>query len=181
MRENGLKFFRFLLLISSISPVFALLAVKGANFVVEKYNVAYNLIMWTIFVVSFLPLLVRCKIAKNERVKLTINKNVTPCIEEHSTYILSIALPLCQNDLISEENFPFFIAMIIFVLIVFYVFNLYYLNIFFYLLGYKLYKVIPNCSHSYVIISRKEIQEIQSKEIMAVRLTNSLFWEKECN
>jgi|GEM_PF-2711338 hypothetical protein len=181
MRENGLKFFRFLLLISSVSPVFALLAVKGANFLVEDYNVVYSLVMWGIFIISFLPLLIRCKIAKNEKVKLTINKNATPCIEEYSTYILSIALPLCQNELISENNFPFFIAMIIFVLIVFYVFNLYYLNIFFYLLGYKLYKIVPNRSHSYVIISKKEIQEIQSKDIVAIRLTNSLFWEREAD
>lgn len=179
MRENGLKFFRFLLLISSISPVFVLLALKGASFVADDYNVAYNSIMWGIFIVSFLPLLIRYQIAKNEKVKLAINKNVTPCIEEYSTYILSIALPLCQNDLISEKNFLFFIAMIVFVLIVFYVFNLYYLNIFFYLLGYKLYKVVPSRSHSYVVISKKEIQEIQSKDIVAIRLTNSLFWERE--
>lgn len=181
MKENGLNFFRFLLLISSVSPVFALLAIKGSNFVIEGYNVAYSLIMWSIFIISFLPLLIRYEIAKNEKIKLTINKNVTPCIEEYSTYILSIALPLCQNDLVSEENFPFFIAMIIFVLIVFYVFNLYYLNIFFYILGYNLYKIVPNRSHSYVIISKKEIQEIQSKDIIAIRLTNSLFWEKEFN
>lgn len=179
MEERGLKFLRFLLLISSISPVFALLAIKGSDFKIETYNTIYTYIMCGIVVVSFLPLILRYYIAKDEKIRLSTNTNITPCIEEYSTYILSIALPLCQNDLTSTSQLSFFIATIVFVIIVFYIFNLYYLNIFFYIFGYKLYKVTPQNSHNYVIISKKEIQEIQSKDIIAVRLTNSLFWEKE--
>ena len=69
--------------------------------------------------------------------------------------------------------------MIVFVLVVFYIFNLYYLNLFFYLLGYKLYKITPEKTHSFVVITKKDIQEIINKKVIAIRLTNSLFWEKE--
>ena len=179
MKENGLKLLRFLLLISSVSPVFALLAIKGASFCMEKYNTIYSWVMWSIVIISFLPLLIRYNIAKDEKIKLTTSTNIVPCVEEYSTYILSIALPLCQNDLVQISQLKFFVATILFVLLVFYIFNLYYLNIFFYVLGYKLYKITPNKAHSYVIISKKEIQEIQSRDIIAIRLTNSLFWEKE--
>ncbi|MCI5543852.1 MAG: hypothetical protein MR368_00030 [Azospirillum sp.] len=181
MKEKGLKLLRFLLLISSTSPVFALLAIKGSDFNMKNYDSIYSVIMWTIVILSFLPLLIRYNIAKDEKIKLTINTNITACVEEYSTYILSIALPLCQNDLISTKQLPFFIAIIIFILVVFYIFNLYYLNIFFYILGYKLYKVTPDNTHSYVIISKKEIQELRGKDILTIRLTDSLFFEKELN
>lgn len=179
MRENGLKFLRFLLLISSVSPVFALLAIRGSEFDSEWYNTIYSMVLWGMVVISFLPLFIRCKIAKDEKVVLNISEHVLPCTDEYSTYILSIALPLCQNNLESINQLPYFIAMIVFVLVVFYIFNLYYLNLFFYLLGYKLYKITSEKTHSFVVITKKDIQEIINKKVVAIRLTNSLFWEKE--
>ncbi len=177
--EKGLKFLRFLLLLSSISPVFILLAIKGSNFSDENMNKYFIVALFCLICVSIIPMVVCYIKLKNEKEKTilkSIQNKIELCSGEYSAYIISIALPLCQNDLTNVHQLCFLIAMFIFIVFLFYVFNLYYLNIFFYLFNYKLYK-IKNERETFILISKKSSKDIENKSIQTKKITNSLFME----
>jgi len=178
MKEDGLKSLRFLMLISSLAPVFILLAIKGSNFTNENWNKCFFYTLIVIVFLSFAPLILRYFLAKDEIVNKRVTGDIIPCSQEYSGYILSIALPLCQNSVANLRELSFLVSLLVFIFMIFYMFNLYYLNILFYMLGYRLYKVIPSKSHSYVIITKKAKNELISQNIRTMRLTNSLFLER---
>lgn len=176
-KENGLKFFRFLTLISSINPVFILLAIKGAEFSNDKWNIYFRATLLVIALISFIPLIIVYICAKRQNVlDKKVFSDIVPCTGEYSSYIISIALPLCQNEISNINDLVFCIAMLSFIVFIFYIFNLYYLNIFFYTFGYRLYKV-ENEKETYVIISQKSSRELKNTSVNTLRLTNSLFLE----
>lgn len=173
--ERGLKFLRFSLLISSISPVFILLAIKGISLPNDMWNNVFRISLFLIAILSFVPLAIRYNEARKESpIDKNVSSNIKPCTEEYSTYIISIALPLCQNDISNTNDLIYCIAMLSIVIFIFYIFNLYYLNIFFYMFNYRLYKII-NENETFVLISNKKIKKLENTSVKTIKLTNSTF------
>jgi len=129
MKEEGFKFLRFLLLLTSLIPMFALLLIKGADFENKEYNYIFSMVLCGLIFITVIPLFYRILVARSETVQKKVD-NIENCCEEYSGYILSTVLPICQER-ITGDNFVVQVSLFLFIVSVFYVFNLYYLNIIF--------------------------------------------------
>lgn len=179
--REGLKAARFIMVLSSLSPLFILWAVLGVSLVPDCYLwifcsfmvTAPNLFLWW-----------RIKIAKQKRDQREI---VVGSVEDHRDHILvylfSMLLPFYPTEL---ETWRSVVAMIValgFVVFIFWHLNLHYMNIFFAFRGYRVFTVRPpttnnpfSSGRSYVVITKRETLVAGERPIM-YRISNTVYFE----
>jgi hypothetical protein len=179
--NEGLKIARLLMVLSSISPLFILWAIRGNKLISDAYLfalcafmvVAPNVFLW-----------VRIATAKRlkERRELVIGK-----AEDHRdhllVYLFSMLLPFYAAELATWRDLAALLVALAFIVFLFWHLNLHYMNVLFAALGYRVFTIYPPSDAnllsgkiSQVLITRR-VGLSTGQHINAYRLSDTVYFE----
>lgn len=171
---EGLPVVKFMMLLSSLAPLFILVGIRGMDKIVPYW------LLWVIIgvllVIPFGVLLLRVRLSKKQDDKYTVNVKGNKLNKEYLfTYLFTVLLPLYSVTITTEKEFIAILFAIIFVVFVLWNLNLHFINIFFALKGYKVY-TLPQQDSSILLTTRNYLDD-ELNTITAHRLSNSVFIE----
>jgi hypothetical protein len=184
-KSEGLKTARLMMVLSGLSPLFVLWAIRGSKVLSDRYLWALCAVM---VIVPNLFLWVRIRIVKKQQFKnnLTVGK-----AEDHRdhllVYLFATLLPFYSIDTATWRDFAALMTAVAFVTFLFWYLNLHYLNILFAIRGYRVFTIAPpkdknpfsGRTSAVLITPRANLSEGES--ITAYRLSNTVFFEaKPC-
>lgn len=183
--KEGLSVARFMMVLSSISPLFIFWALRGNSLVPDLYFVGVCALM---IVVPNLFLYRRFSEAKKLR---EIRSFSVACAEDHRdhllVYLFAMLLPFYAADFGSWRDFASNLVAVAFIVFIFWHLNLHYMNIVFAAFGYHVFTIYPAQNRnklsgktSKVLIS-KRIVVPEGEEIKVYRLSDTVYFEKEGN
>lgn len=181
LRGEGLKAARFLMVLSSISPLFILWGIRGNELIPDRYFLTFCSIM-VVMPNGFLWL--RLQTARRLREKREIAVGRSEDHREHLlVYLFAMLLPFYSADLASWRTFGATLAALGFVVFLFWHLNLHYLNLLFAVLGYRVFTVLPpednnalTTKASLVLITRRVL--VRSGDRLSVyRISDTVYME----
>lgn len=141
MIRQGLIFARFMMTLSSLSPLFVLWAVRGVDLFPDFWFI-FACIMMVVMPACFLFARIYKARKNNEKKEITVGS-----IDDHRTHVLvylfSILLPFYREEIVTYRDFAGMMVAFIFIVVLFWRLNLHYLNVWFLLLGYRTFMVSP--------------------------------------
>ena len=173
---------RLLLVVSSLAPVFVLLAIRGQSPIPEKYHL---LIMLTLAVAPSFVLIIRIRTAARHMEARNIKIGTSNSQRSNIvSYLLAVLLPFVGVSSAEWRNFAASIATVAFIILVLWLMKFHYLNILFELLNRRTFEIVPpdtdnsfaDTSPRVVITWRKSLSGIKS--VYALKLTDSVYWER---
>jgi hypothetical protein len=179
--SEGLKLARLLMVLSGMSPLFILWAVKGNKIVPDGYllGVCATLVLIPNF---FLWLRIRAAKEQNDLRDIAVEK-----AEDHRdhllVYLFAMLLPFYPIDTNTVRDISALLAALAFIVFLFWHLNLHYMNIWFAIRGYRVYVITPiedknvlSGRASLVLITpRTDI--LKGESIKAYRLSDTLCFE----
>ena len=180
--SEGLKIARLILVLSSISPLFILWAIRGIAFVPDRYFVPFCV---SLVILPNLFLLVRLVIALRQRDE---HLRYIGHFEDNRPYLLaylfSMLLPFYRQDFSTLREVLAVSAALSFIVFLFWHLNLHYLNLVFAIFDYRSYTVHPRSTDnpysddaSFILITRrKNLNRIE--KVVALRLTDTVYLER---
>ena len=139
--SEGLKAAQLLMVLSSISPLFVLWAIRGNSLIPDRYFVAFCALM-VILPNAFLWLRIRTAKKQADKRELLVGK-----AEDHRDHILVylfvMLLPFYSEDFGSWRYLSVSFAALAFIVFLFWHLNLHYMNLIFAALGYRVFTVYP--------------------------------------
>lgn len=160
--SDSLSFVRFILVWSSLSPVFLLWAIRGTKAVDETH---FTLVCLALFLAPTLALwgFWSRSIAKNTVRTVKVIKAEDP--KDHIlTYLFAMLIPLFQSNIDDKRQLAVAIVALCMITFLFWHMRLHYMNFVFALLGYSIFTVRidsgtdshgPKPAGTWVIISRR--------------------------
>jgi hypothetical protein len=137
--QDGLGGVRFILVWSSLSPVFLLWAIRGVDKVPDKIWVPACLIL---FLLPTLLLWGFFELAKHRQNDKTITVQSARDQREHLlTYLFAMLIPLFDASLGGHRDVIAVFVALLFVLFLFWHMRLHYMNLFFAMCGYRIFTV----------------------------------------
>lgn len=163
LKSDGLTLVRLALVVSALSPVFLLWAIRGVSVVSDHIWIpvclglfaAPNLIVWFIWE--------RAISLKNEKT-ITVSKS-SEQKDYLITYLLAVTIPIYQNDISSFRGVIAASLIFLFVTYIFWWVKLGYINVIFAIMGYRVHTLDstapgdrggPVRITTYVLISKRE-------------------------
>jgi hypothetical protein len=184
-QSEGLKIARLLMVLSGISPLFILWAIKGTKIVPDGYLLAFCSLM---VILPNLFLWLRIRAAKKHRVQKEL---VVGSAEDHRdhllVYLFAMLLPLYPIDTGTWRDFAALFSALTFVIFLFWHMNLHYMNIVFAIREYRVFTILPpkddnpfSGRTSLVLITPRTCV-LAGDRVIAYRLSDTVFFEaKEC-
>ena len=183
VKQDGLPWVRFFMVISSLSPLFLLWAIRGVTPISDSI-----LIPSTFFVIigSHFVVFWRFRITKKRNDK---HPFVTGKIEDNQhyvlVYLLATLLPFYRGEIESLRDIFATFAGLVIIIFIFMRLNLHYMNIGFVALGYRIYTIsdpkLPNLDSTglriILITKRRTIDEGTS--LTAYRISDTVYWESD--
>ena len=171
------------MVLSSISPLFILWAVRGNPLVPDRWFVAFCAAM------VLLPncfLLLRVRIAKIHNEKRQLKTGATEDHRDHLlVYLFAMLLPFYAADMSSWRDFAAAMTALVFIIFLFWHLNLHYMNLIFAWLGYRVFTVYPplddnavSGTNSWVLITRR-VHLPENKELIAYRISDTVYLETD--
>lgn len=137
--NEGLGFIRFVLVWSSLSPVFLLWAIRGVDAVRDAIWVPLCI---ALFILPTLLICVFLKISKkNDNVKTITVANAKDQREHLLTYLFAMLIPLFDANLDQLRDVTSIFIAFLFITFLFWHMRLHYMNLVFALFGYRIYTV----------------------------------------
>ncbi|MYA61782.1 MAG: hypothetical protein F4X94_04330 [Dehalococcoidia bacterium] len=181
--REGLQFLRLVMVFSSFSPLFILLAIRGTDLISDYYFVTGCL---AVAILPTLFLLLREHTARkeNDTRLLTVGK-----VEDHRghvlVYLFAILLPFYRQDIDGWRDLGALLAALVFIIFLFWHLNFHYMNIVFAIRRYRIWTIYPSGDtrqysslDSFTLITRRSSLSA-NQSVVAYRLTNTLYLEKE--
>lgn len=179
--NEGLKSVRLLMVLSSISPLFILWAIRGTPLITDKVFLSLCAIM---VIIPNIFLLLRIRTAKKNREKRAL---VTGHTEDHRDhlliYLFAMLLPFYTANLNSWRDFIAGLTALGFIVFLFWHLNLHYMNLIFAVFGYRVYTVYPpiernsiSGNQSWILISKRD-HVLEGEKILALRISNTVYME----
>jgi len=176
-----LRIARLLMVLSSVSPLFILWAIRGCSLVPGTWFYAFCGVMVA------LPnglLFLRIRGAKKHKVKVEL---VIGRAEDHRdhllVYLFAMLLPFYVVNLGEWRELAATLAALAFVVFLFWHLNLHYMNVFFAVFGYRVFTIEPPADGnpvtgkmSFVLITRRAAI-VSGEKITAYRLSNTVYFE----
>lgn len=180
---EGLKAARLLMVLSSMSPLFILWAVRGTRLIRDRYTVS---ICAALVVLPNAFLWARIRTAKRSRDRRDL---VVGSAEDHRdhvlVYLLAMLLPFYPIDVGGWRDLAALLVALLFIIFIFVYLNLHYTNPVFALRGYNVFTVFAPADENpltsrtgNVVITRRAALE-PGKHISAYRLSNTVYLEAE--
>ncbi len=180
--QEGLNSLRFILALSSFSPLFVLWAARGVSFLPDLYFMP-GCLLFAIVPSSFL--LIREKIAKRE---CDTHSFRVAKVENHSghvlVYLFAMLLPFYSQDIEGWRDLSVLLFALAFIVFLFWHLNFYYINILFAIRGYHILTVHSPAQDnrhasldSFILITRRR-NLFPDQDVVCLRLSNTVFIEE---
>ena len=182
IRQEGLRAARFLLVMSSLSPVFVLWALEWSDAVPWRVFIGFCVVM-VCLPNAFLWYRFHVAARLRERRQLVVRRS-----EDHRdhllVYLFAMLLPLYTANLGSWHGLAATAAALAFIAVLFWRLDLHYMNVILALLGYHMFAIYPNMGLG--IISGMETNVIITKRtslpadtsINVLRLSDTVYIER---
>lgn len=179
--KEGFKFGRFVMVVSSISPLFILWAVKGVAIIPDIILIP---ICAAIVILSSGFVLLRVLVAKRTRDMRLMKVGTISNYDYHAlTYIFAMLLPFYRQDISSVRELAAILIAIAFIVGIFWYLNLHYMNVIFIFGRYKTFLVHPPDdanplagSVPYILVTRRS-HLVPGEELMGCRVTDTVYLE----
>ena len=182
-RREGLKVARLLMVLSSISPLFILWAIRGNSLIPDRYLIGFCLLM-VVVPNGFLALRLRTARRLQDKRELTVGK-----ADDHRDHILvylfAMLLPFYSEDLGSWRYLSSAVVALAFIIFLFWHLNLHYMNLLFATLGYRVFTVYPPADGnplggraSNAVITRR-VGLSSGERLVAYRLSDTVYLETD--
>lgn len=137
--DEGLELTRFILVWSSLSPVFVLWAIRGVDAIEDKYWIPICVVL---FLLPTLVLWLILRQARKSENTKTINISSAKDQREHLlTYLFAMLIPLFDANTDGMRDLIATSLAFIFVIFLFWHMRLHYMNLFFAMWGYRIFTV----------------------------------------
>lgn len=179
--HEGLKVARLLMVLSSISPLFILWAIRGSSLIPDCYFLTFCAV---IVVVPNAFLWFRIMTAKKlqERRELVIGSS-----EDHRdhllVYLFAMLLPFYADNLATWRTFGAALAALGFIVFLFWHLNLHYMNLLFAALGYRVFTLYPPADGNplsgrtaQILITRR-VSVLAGDRVTAYRISDTVYFE----
>lgn len=181
--REGLKVARLLMVLSSISPLFILWAIRGNNLIPDRYFIGFC-VMMVLVPNAFLWL--RIWMAKKQADKRQLTVGTADDHRDHIlVYLFAMLLPFYSEDLGSLRYFGASLAALAFIVFLFWHLNLHYMNLLFAMLGYRVFTVDPPPDGNpltgktrQAVITRR-VSITSGDQLVAYRLSDTVYLEAE--
>lgn len=180
--HEGLKTARLLMVLSSISPLFILWAIRGNSLIPDIWFIAACGVM-VAFPNLFLWLRVQTATRQNDRREIRVG-----AADDHRDHILvylfAMLLPFYSEDLGNWRHLSASFAALAFIVFLFWHLNLHYMNLIFAVLGYRVFtvhspadpKVVSGKTRLVVITNRVSLAA--GDRLVVYRLSDTVYLEK---
>jgi hypothetical protein len=183
-RDNeGLRSARLLMVLSSISPLFVLLAIRGNSLVPDRYFVGFCVLM---IIVPNASLWMRVRTARRDDDKRVLSVGTADDHRDHLlVYLFSMLLPFYSEDLGTWRALCATTVALGFIVFLFWHLNLHYMNLFFALRGFRVFTVYPPADDNPLsgktrraLITRR-VTLTPRDQIVAYRLSDTVYLEAD--
>ena len=179
---EGLRSIRLLMVLSSVSPIFILLAIRGSDFIH-----GYYFEICCILLVGIANGALAIRIKKSKQKEGPKSRQVGKA-ENHSyhviMYLLAVLLPFYRQDLDMLRELLTIIAALAIVVLLFWRFNLHYMNLYFAIRGYHAFTVYPpenlgsyDSKDIWVLITRRT--NLLAENIKVYRISDTVYLEDD--
>ncbi len=179
--HEGLKIARLLMVLSSISPLFILWAIRGSSLITDRYFLTFCAVM-VVVPNFFLWLRIRIAIKLQERRELIIGKS-----EDHRehllVYLFTMLLPFYTENLATWRTFGSALAALSFIVFLFWHLNLHYMNVIFAAFGYRVFTIYPPADGnplsgrtSQILITHR-VSVTAGDRVTAYRISDTVYFE----
>ncbi len=179
--QEGLGFTRFVMVLSSISPLFILWAIRGNSLVAEGYFLVFCIIMATLPSIYLWWRIVNAK--KQKQIRAIVVGKAEDNRAHLLLYLFTILLPFYFADLDTLRDFIGALVALFLIIFLFWHMNLHYLNIWFALCNYRVFLIYPKEDNnpfsgkiSVVLITKRAFVP-KEETIYAYRLSNTVCFE----
>ena len=179
--NEGMKTARLLMVLSSISPLFILWAIRGNKLIPDIYFLSFCALM-VIVPNGFLWLRIR-----TARKLCETREIVVGTAEDHRehllVYLFSMLLPFYATDLGVWRDLAATVVALGFIVFLFWHLNLHYMNLLFAVRGYRVFTIYPPIDGnplsgrtSQVLITRR-VAVLPGERLVAYRLSDTVYFE----
>ena len=169
------------MVLSSISPLFLLWAIRGNKLIPDPYLLPFCLAMMVIPNL-FLWLRLRTAIAHQDRKELDIGS-----AEDHRDHILvylfAMLLPMYPIDFGTWRDLAALLAALAFIVFLFWHLNLHYMNLLFAIFGYRVYTIStpkddnPLSGRITWALLTPRVSLVPGERLIAYRLSDTVYFE----
>jgi len=179
--NEGLKSARLLMVLSSISPLIILWAIRGTPLISDQVFLSICAIM---VIVPNAFLLLRIQAAKKNRDKRELVAGRTEDHRDHLlVYLFAMLLPFYTANLNVWRDFIAGLTALSFIVFLFWHLNLHYMNLIFAVLRYRVYTVYPPVGRNsisgnqiWILITRRDYLP-EGEKVFALRISNTVYME----
>ncbi len=179
--REGLKAARLLMVLSSISPLFILWAIRGNGLIPDRYFVGFCVLL---VLVPNAFLWLRIRTAKKQADKRELTVGAADDHRDHIlVYLFAMLLPFYSQDLGTLRDLGATVAALAFIVFLFWHLNLHYVNLLFAALGYRVFTVYPPADGNQLtgrtrqaVITRR-VSLAPGDRLVAYRLSDTVYLE----
>jgi hypothetical protein len=181
--DEGLKVARVLMVLSSVSPLFILWAIRGTSLIPDQYFITGCVLM---VVVPNAFLWLRIRTAQKQRDKRTITVGTADDHRDHIlVYLFAMLLPFYSEDIGTWRDFAATCGALTFIVFLFWHLNLHYMNLVFALGGLRVFTVYPPADGNplaaktrQALITRR-VSLSSGDKVSAYRLSDTVYMEAD--
>lgn len=181
--SEGLKAARLLMVLSSISPLFILWAIRGNNLIPNLWFVSFCIL--AVVVPNFF-LWLRERIARKQNDKRELIVGAADDHRDHIlVYLFAMLLPFYSEDLGTLRALGATIAAVAFIVFLFWHLNLHYMNLIFAARGFRVFTISPlpdgnpltsKTSNAFIT---KRVAISPGDRLVGYRLSNTVYLEAD--
>ena len=179
--DEGLKVARLLMVLSSVSPLFILWAIRGTTIVPDAYFMMFCALM---VAVPNAFLWLRIATAKKDHERRELVVGIAEDHREHLlVYLFAMLLPFYADTLATWRSLAAAFAALGFIVFLFWHLNLHYMNLLFAVFGYRVFTLYPVADGNplsgrtnYVLITRR-VSLAAGDRINAYRISDTVYFE----
>jgi hypothetical protein len=182
-QSEGLRTARLLMVLSSLSPLFVLWAIRGNRFIPDRYLLFFCAVL-VMVPNAFLALRIHTARKLQERRELVVGH-----AEDHRdhllVYLFAMLLPFYATDFASWRDIAAVGAALGFIVFLFWHLNLHYMNVLFAVFGYRVFTLSPTPESNalsgkatQVLITRRT-ELTPGEHLIAYRLSDTVYFEAD--
>jgi hypothetical protein len=180
---EGLKAARLLMVLSSISPLFILWAIRGTSLIPDRYFAGFCALM---IVAPNVFLWLRIRTTHEQNDKQTITVGAADDHRDHIlVYLFAMLLPLYSEGISTWRNFGATLTALALIVFLFWHLNLHYMNLLFAFRGLRVFTVYPPADGNpltaktrYALITRR-VSLASGEKVVAYRLSDTVYLEAD--
>src|SRR5690606_32392628 len=178
---EGLKAARLLMVLSSMSPLFLLWAIRGNNLLPDFWFTAACVLM---VVFPSIILWVRIRMAKKQVDKRPITVGKADDHRDHLlVYLFAMLLPFYSETIGAWRDLAATLTALAFIVFLFWHLNLHYMNLLFAVFGYRIYTIDPPddgnplTGRSRLVLITPRVVLRTGQQVNAYRISNTVYLE----